>query len=577
MNNAITEYYQQIVDGTAIVGKFIRMLFEKLTNGLADGTYVYVEEEADNAITWIEQHCFHVKGFLAPSRFKLELWQKALVSAMFGIYDPETNKRQFREVLLVIGRKNGKSLLASAIAKYVLFEAGGYGARVYCTAPKLDQADLVYSDAWRMVELDPEWQAEEKAITDSIKGHNRKTYDDSGHCKRTIQGIAIDKTNALMKKQAFSVRKSDGFDPSLVVCDEIASWSGDAGLKQYEVWKSAGGAREMGQNPLIILSCTTSGYENDSIYDELVKRSTRFLMGESKEKRLLPFLYMIDDVAKWNDIDELRKSNPNLGVSVSPDYLKEEISVALGSLSKKAEFITKYACIKQNSSLAWLAAETVQKACGDELRLEDFRGSYCVCGVDLSRTTDLTSACCVIEKNGELYVFSKFYLPSEKIDEATTKDGLPYRAYITRGLLEPSGGNFIDYTDCMRWLKSLVEEYELYPLQVGYDRYNANYLTQEMEHYGFHVDDVYQGYNLTPVIREVEGLMKDGKIHIGNNDLLKVHLLDTALKVDSEKEKCMIVKLNNNSHIDGVAAMLDAFTVRQKWWNDIGERLKNGE
>ena len=165
------------------------------------------------------------------------------------------------------------------------------------------------------------------------------------------------------------------------------------------------GARPEG----ILLSCTTSGYVNDSIYDELMKRATRLLLGDSKERKLLPFLYMIDDVDKWDDINELQKSNPNLGVSVSVDYMLEEIAVAESSLSKKAEFLCKYCNIKQNSSQAWLDTRTVEKCCGEHLDLEDFRSSYAVIGLDLSQTTDLTSACCVIEKNGELYVFSKFW------------------------------------------------------------------------------------------------------------------------------------------------------------------------
>ena len=120
-----------------------------------------------------------------------------------------------------------------------------------------------------------------------------------------------------------------------------------------------------------------------------------------------------------------------------------------------------------------------------------------------------------------------------------------------------------------------MEQYEILPLQVGYDRYNAQYLTQEMAGYGFHMDDVFQGFNLSPVIQELEGLLKDGKIDIGDNDLLKVHLLDSALKQNSDTGKSKLVKLNQNAHIDGTAALLDAMTVRQKWYADIGEQLKN--
>ena len=480
--------------------------------------------------------------------------------------------RQFHEVLLVIGRKNGKSLLASAIAKYVWQQAGGFGAKIYNIAPKLDQADIIYNNIWQMTLLDPEYQ-QMKEHCKELNSQQRKANDDSELPRHRQTDLYIIATNSSVKKIAFSAKKSDGFNPSLCICDEVASWEGDNGLKQYEVMKSGMGARDEG----ILLSCTTSGYINDSIYDELIKRATRFLLGDSKEKKLLPFIYMIDDIEKWNDINELRKSNPNLGVSVSVDFMLEEIAIAEGSLSKKAEFITKYCNLKQNSSLAWLEASCVNRMCGNALQLEDFRSSYCVAGIDLSQTTDLTAAVIVIEKNGELYVFAKFWLPSEKIEEATLRDGLPYNIYIQRGLLEPSGDNFVDYHDCFNWLTSLVEDYEILPLMTGYDRYSAQYLIQDMERYGFRCDDVYQGDNLWGILQEMEGLMKDGKVHIGDNDLLKVHLLNSAIKMSTERGRGRLVKLNAKDHIDGTAALADAFCVRQKWHDEIGDRLANME
>lgn len=576
--NYITLYHKQITEGSVVVGKWIKLLYEIITTGIENGTYIYDKKKARDAIEWIEDHCFHTIGFLAPKPFKMEVWQKAAVACLFGVLDPKTKKRQFREFVLIVARKNGKSLFASAIAKYVFYIAGGYGARIYCTAPKLDQADIIYDNIWQMITLDPEWQKEEDLIRDSIQGHNKKTVDDSGHAKKRVKGISIESTNSLVKKIAFSDRKNDGFDPSMVICDEIASWSGDKGLKQYEVWKSACGAREMGDSPSIILSCSTAGYISDSIYDENIKRATRFLLGESQETRLLPILYMIDDVERWDDITELHKSNPNLGVSVSKEYLHDEIAIAKGSLSKKAEFITKYCNLKQNSSVAWLPAQIVEAACGEELHLEDFRSSYAVAGIDLSMTTDLSACTLVIERNGELYVFAKFFLPAERIDEASQRDSLPYNAYIQRGILQPSGDNFIDYHDCFEWFRMLVEEYQIYPLVTGYDRYSSQYLcgkNGEMERYGFVMDDVYQGENLYGVIQETEGLLEDRKIHIGDNDLLKIHLLNSAIKMSAERGRGRLVKINPSYHIDGCAALLDAMTVRQKWYGEYGERLKN--
>lgn len=567
--NWIYTYYQGIIDGTYHVGKWIRLLYEYLIDGLQKKAFFYDAKKANAAIDWKQTHCFHTEGPLAPQPLTLEVWQKAKTAAIYGIVDKD-GRRQFREVFEVIGRKNGKSIEAAADANYCFQQDGGYGAKVFCVAPKFDQADIIYTGVWQMVQLDPEWK-ELKRLSLEKDTQHRKVHDDSMLARHRQSDLFIPGINSAVKKIAFNAKSSDGFNPSLTICDEVAAWEGDKGLKQYEVMKSAMGARPEG----LIMACTTAGYINDSIYDELMKRSTRFLLGDSKEKRLLPFLYMIDDPEKWNDINELRKSNPNLGVSVSVDYLLEEIAVAEGSLSKRAEFLTKYCNIKQNSSLAWLPAQVVEHACGDPLRLDDFAHSYCVVGLDLSQTRDLTAAVCVIEKGGELYCFAKFWLPAEKIDEASQRDGLPYNIYIQRGLLAPSGDNFIDYHDCYNWIVNLVQEYEILPLVIGYDRYSANYLIQDLESYGAKCDDVYQGENLFGVIQETQGLLEDGKIHIGDNDLLKVHLLNSAIKMSAERGRGKLVKLAPALHIDGCAALLDAMTVRQKWYAEIGEQLKN--
>lgn len=568
MDNYILKYYQQIQNESVTVGKWIRLVYEYLVHGLENGEFVFDQNKANNAIKWIEAHCFHTEGPLAPGPLILADWQKAIISAIFGIVDSK-GKRQFREIVLVVARKNGKSLFASAIARYIWKEEG-FGTRVFTIAPKLDQAEIIYSNIWVMTQLDPEWQ-KKKEESEQKDAHKKKIKDDPTLERHRMTDLYIPGSNSTVKKIAFSAKKSDGFNPSLAICDEIAAWEGDKGLKQYEVLKSGMGARPEG----LLISCTTSGYLNDGIYDEVIKRATRFLLGDSKEKKLLPFLYMIDDIDKWNDINELQKSNPNLGVSVSVDYMLEEIAVAEGSLSKKAEFIVKYANLKQNSSLAWLSSSVVNQAYGEPLNLEDFCGTYCVAGIDLSQSRDLTAATIVIERNEELYVFARFWLPAGKIEEAEQRDGVPYRIFIQRGLLFPSGESFVDYNDCYNWFCELVEKYHIYPLQCGYDRYSADYLCQQMQKYGFHMSSVFQGDNLYGVIQETQGLIEDGKIHIGDNDLLKTHLLNSAIKMNVERGRGRLVKLTPQLHIDGAAALLDAICVRQKFYSEIGEQLKN--
>lgn len=549
MDNYIFAYYQKIKDGSIVVGKWVTLLYENIVTGIENGTYIFNQQKANRAIKFIETFCRHNKGKLAPRPLKLSLWEKAFISCIYGIVD-ESDKRVFREIALFVGRKCGKTLLASAIMAYEVYVDGEFGSEIYCVAPKLDQSDLVFSAFEFTKDKNPD-----------LAKRTRKRKND----------YIIDSTNTTIKKIAFNEKKADGYNPMLTVADEMSSWPAERGLKQYEVMVSGTGAR---QEPLT-LSISSGGYVNDGIYDELFKRGTRFLLGEANDKRLLPIFYTIDDPSKWDDINELRKSLPGMGESVSVQFLLDEIDVARDSLSKKTEFLCKYCNLKQNSTLAWLDAFVVENMSGEQLNLEDFRSSYCVAGIDLSQTTDLTAATIVIEKGGELYVFAKFWLPAEKIDEAISRDGVPYNIYIQRGLLDVSGDNFVDYHDCYNWLTTLVETYEILPLQVGYDRYSAQYLVQDLNAYGFRTDDVYQGDNLWGVLQEMEGLFKDGKVHIGDNDLLKIHLLNSAIKMSVERGRGKLIKLNPTAHIDGVAALADAFCVRQKWFSEIGDRLQN--
>ena len=239
------------------------------------------------------------------------------------------------------------------------------------------------------------------------------------------------------------------------------------------------------------------------------------------------------------------------------------------------EFITKYCNIRQNSSVAWLEGQYIEQMAGPELRLEDFRGCYCVGGIDLSKTLDLTSCCVVIEKGGELYVISMFYMPAQRQQTATEEDGVPYAIYEQQGLLKLSGESHIDYDDCYCWFRDLVEKYKIYPLKIGYDKYSSTYLVDKMKAYGFHMDDVNQGYNLTQVINEAQGLIQEATPHTGRTQLVKSQFYTPALNLASGRNKVMIVKSGTRTRIDGVAAFLDAMTVRQKWFSEIGQQLRN--
>ena len=221
--NAITAYWKDIQTGGVVAGRWIRQLYDVIIKGIAEGRWFYDDRLANNAVRFIERFCHHYKGVLAPRRITLSLWQKAAISLIFGIVD-ESGKRQFREVFWVVGRKQGKTLLAAAIATYMSYAAGEYGSEIYFLAPKLDQADLCYSALEFNVHAEPELDA----ITRSTK----------------YRGLMIQETNTMVKKLAFTSKKSDGYSPQFFCADEVAAWPGGNGIRQWEVMVSGTGARE---------------------------------------------------------------------------------------------------------------------------------------------------------------------------------------------------------------------------------------------------------------------------------------------------------------------------------------------
>ena len=555
--NAITEYWNEIRTGGVVVGKWIRQLYDVIIRGLAEGRWFYDERLAQNAIGFIERYAHHYKGKLAPRRIRLDLWEKAAISLIFGIVDG-TGKRQFTEVYWVIGRKQGKTLLAAAIATYMAYAAGEFGSELYMLAPKIDQSDLVYSAVEFNVNAEPEL----RSITRSTK----------------YRGLMIQETNTTIKKLAFSSKKSDGYNPMFFVADEVAAWPGVNGLRQWEVMVSGTGAR---LEPLG-MAISSGGYENEGLFDELMKRGTGFLMGNSREQHILPIIYMIDDPEKWDDLTELEKSLPGMDISVSREFIRKEIDIAHESLSKETEFKTKYCNLKQSISTAWLRAEDIEKMFGHRKDLAELKNHYCVAGADISQCVDLTSACICTEIDGVIWVHSHFWLPNKRLEEATKRDGVPYEIYIRKGFLSLSGEEFVNTDDVLHWFMDLVKIHKIFPLQIGIDRWSAMDLIQKLQEKKFHTDTVTQGFNLSGVSDTFEGMLREGRIRdMDDNDLLKIHLADAAQQMESNAEQAhprkKLVKISKNAHVDGCAALLDAMAMRQFKWNELGTRLTNNK
>lgn len=545
-DNYILKYYQAIEDGSENVNKLVKLAYEYVLDGLQDHSFYYNHKKATRPIKFIETFVHHSKG--KTGLLKLELWQKAFLSCVFGIVNGE-GLRQMKEIVLSTGRKAGKTLLISGIADYILYCDDDYGKEIYFTATKKEQAEICYSAFYQTILKEPE-------LRRLIMKRRSDVY--------------VPSTNSSAKMLTSNYTTADGLNSSLNVCDEFAAWKGTQGLNLYSTLTSGTLSRK---EPLTI-AISTANRVNDGVYDTLYTRSTRLLMGGSEEVSFLPFIYQIEDLSKWDDINELKKANPNLGVSIPVKTILEEIQKAEGDPQAKNEFLVKVANVKQNASTAWLSTADIKKTEGNHLELADFRDKYCLVGIDLSQTTDLTSACVVIEDKGKINILSHFWLPAARIEEAIIRDQVPYDKYIAQGIMDTSGENFIDYEDVFTWVMDLRLKYDIYPLFVGYDRYSAQYLVKQLSAI-YQCEDVYQGDNLYPIMLELEGLIKDGRINIGDNNLLKMHLLNSAIKISEERGRGRLVKLNPKLHIDGTAALLCAMTMRNKYYLEYEPQMKN--
>ncbi|WP_304863232.1 terminase large subunit [Faecalibaculum rodentium] len=533
----LQEFKQDIADGKYVLGQWMQLNIQYVEKCLSEGKCLYDPLKAEKKIRFIETQCRYVEGRSGP--FLLESWQKYIVACIFGLVD-EDGFRHFTEIVLIIGRKQGKSTFAAALEMTIAYTEPELGMQLYNLAPKLQQANIIYDQTLLMIA---------KNKTASKLGKKRRS------------DFYIAKTNTKISPLAFNSKKSDGFNPYFACFDEFAAWEGVKAVDMWNVMLSAQG----GRHDPINLACSTANFIDGGLYDELFPRCTSVLLGTSEEENLLPFLFMIDDIQKWDDVQELKKALPNLGVSFFEKNLQKEIRKAHASPSYKNEFICKYCNIKMNTVAAWIPQEAIRLSQGDVIKPEDFQRMACVGGVDLSQTTDLTSACVVINFEGVNYVYSHFWIPAGRLKDLTERDNVDYSAMVSHGFLSLSGDKFVDYKDVTKWFVDLRKEYKLNILVIGYDRYSSTYFVDEMKQQGFLMDDVNQGTNLSPILTEFEGLIMQGLIQTGTNGLLQSHIRNTAIKREADGKRMRMLKISETKHIGGMAALIDALTVKSKY------------
>ena len=531
--NYIQEYLTQIKTGKAIVSRRVRAQYEKLAEEIDNpsGAYIYDDRKAQRPIEFIERFCRHSKGEWAGRPVRLELFQKAYISALFGFVHKETGLRKYRESLFYVARKNGKSTMLAGIALYCLIADGEAGSEVYSAATKKDQAKLIYEELLNMVKQSPE-------LLQICKKRKSDLY----------FPLTFSKCQALGKNSD----TLDGLNASLVILDEL---HGIKDRNLYEVLKQSQSAR---RQPLLIM-ITTAGTIRECIFDDMRKYACDVADGVIKDDTFLPILYELDNKNEWLDPLKWEKSNPGLGTIKKLDDLIAKVERAKNSPRDLAGVLCKDFNVIQNVSTAWLTFEDVENP--ETFNLADFKGCYAIGGVDLSLTGDLTAATLLMMNREEKrFVTQMYFLPRDNFEQRVQEEKIPYDKWLDAGLLRLCNGNAINPSDVVAWYLEIVNTYDITPAWIYYDAWSARYFVTEMEQHGFNMIKAAQGAKTLSIpMQTLEQDLKAKRINYNNNPLLKWCLLNAGVQEDRNGN---IVPVKNNSpkyRIDGLASLLDAY------------------
>lgn len=538
--NYIREYYNKISTGEIIACEKIKLQYKLLVDILDDenSQWYFNKEKGDRPIEFIERFCKHSKGKWIGKPLKLELWQKAMIHSIYGIVDKVTNKRKYQEILIVEARKNGKTTFIASLALYEFLASGEGGAQVYCTANKLDQAKLLYDEAKNMV-------AQNKAMTAMVKRTrtNLETKESLGMFNK-FGPLGGDSTT------------QDGLNPSLAVYDEIHGAKTD---ELYSVIKQGMSARE---EPLLI-QITTNGFIREGLFDNQYEYAKNVLNGIVNITNFLAFIYEQDSEEEIYDETQWIKSNPNLGVSKTYQYLRDAIETMKAKPSERGTVLTKDFNVAQKGQKGWLDLKFLKFE--RKFTLEDISNCYAIGGVDLSHTLDLTCATLVIKKKDNpdsLYVLQKYFMPEDKLEAKMELDKVPYRTWVEQGWIELTPGNQVDYNYITKWYIDMMTLYKILPYIIGYDRWSSSYWIKDMQKNGFKkLESVIQGpRTFSQAMDYLEALIEANKINYNMNPVLRWCLTNVIVKIDEGGNKGPDKK-HSVSRIDGAVSLLDAIVV----------------
>lgn len=543
--NPIREYWREIETGKVAVSAKLRKTFEKIVSDLDDSNeWFYSPARANHVLEFAENFCKHSKGKWGGTAVRLELWEKAILATIFGFIDIEGN-RKYREAILIVGKKNGKSLLASIVGNYMLVADGEPGPEVYAVATKRDQAKIIWLEARRMV---------------------RKTPVLLKRVKCLVAEMLCDANDGTFKPLASDSDTLDGLNIHCGLMDEIHQWKNGKAL--YDIIADGVTAREQ---PLIFIT-STAGTIREDIYDQKYDEACRVINGYFdpngyKDEHFIAFIYELDARSEWTDPKAWQKANPGLGTIKNIKTLAAKVEKAKANPLLVKNLVCKEFNIRETSSEAWLPFDVLNNT--NTFDTTKLKPRYGIAGIDLSSTTDLTSAAVVfrVPNDSTLYVEQMYWLPADLLEQRVKEDKIPYDAWAEQGLLRLCEGNKIRYHDIVEWLLEVQYKKDIYIHKIGYDSWSATYMVDEIkDKFGESVPEaVIQGPKTFSGPMKTFAADLDAKlINYNNNPITKWNLANAAVQVDRNDNYSLVKTSNPRRRIDGVAALLDAYIVLER-------------
>lgn len=546
--NYILDYWRSIEAGRVTVSERVRKIYARLVSDIEHpaGGYVFDEGRAVRPIEFIEQFCKHSKGEWAGQPVKLELFQKAYISALFGFVHADTGLRKYKETLFMVGRKNGKSTLLAGIALYMLIADNEPGAEVYSTATKKDQARIIFDETHNMVRQSPE-----------LNRFVKKRKSDLYFPLRMAKFQALGKNSDTL----------DGLNAHCVIMDELHSVK-DRNL--YEVMKQSQSAR---RQPLLVM-ITTAGTVRECIFDDIYSYACSIVDGTFQDDTFLPIIYELDSREEWTDPKAWEKANPGLGCIKKVSDLVDKVERAKNSPKDLNGILVKDFNIRDTVNTAWLSFDDINNE--SRFDITRFRGSYAIGGADLSITTDLTCATLLMmdKATQERFVTQMYWLPRASLDKRVKEDKIPYDKWHEQGLLRLCNGNSINYGDVTAWFLEMVNEYGITPAWIYYDSYSAKYWVEEMEANGFLMVRCIQGAKTLSLPMQMLGAdLQAKKVNYDNSPILKWCLTNTGIQTDRNGNIVPIKNQSAKQRIDGTASLLDAYVGLYEHFNEFVNAL----